>query len=96
MLDFFSVATSTLYSTSNEQPLVGIPEYVVNDEDKGDGDGDNSYVSNLTPYTGHTSFPNVQTDSSASIIDLPLVSKVFFFIYNKKVEFNRLLQKKKR
>ncbi|HEX5904521.1 MAG TPA: hypothetical protein VFY50_00570, partial [Candidatus Nitrosocosmicus sp.] len=93
MSDFFSVANSTLYSTSNEQPLIGIPE-CVNDEGKGDGDSDNSYyVKNITPYTGCTSFPNAQTDPSTNVIDLPLVSKVSFFIDKKKDEINRLLRK---
>ena len=90
MLDFSSVATSTLYSTSNEQPLVGISEYVNDNEGKGDKDVENSYVKSITPYTEHTSFPNALTEPRANVIDLPLVSKVSFFIDQKKDEISRL------
>jgi hypothetical protein len=109
MLDFFSVTTPSTfsslsysystssflmpYSTSNEQSFADTPEYV-SDKDEGDGDS-NSHVNSITPYSQHTSFSNVQMDPSANLIDVPLVSKIPFFIYQKKSEINRLLHKEK-
>jgi len=90
MLDFFPVVTSNLYSTSNEQLLSDIPEYV-NDECYGDSSQEKD-----TSDKRHASFPNVQMDPSANAIDVPLVSKIPFFIDQKKAEINKLLHIEKK
>jgi len=93
-LDFFSVTTSFSNSTSNEQSFIVTQDYV-NDNDEGYDDISNHVSSNI-PHTRYTNFPNFQTGQSASLIDLPLVSKVPLFIVQNKENINRLCKTKKK
>ena len=99
MLDLFSVPSSTVHSTSDEQPFVDLPEYVYSDKGEGKGqgedEGDNSHVNDMIQYAERITFTSVPKDPSVNLIDLPLISKVPFFIEQKKDEINRLVQKEK-
>lgn len=90
MLDFFSVTTCFSNSTSNEQSFVDIQKYFIDD---GKGYDSNCHIeSSSIPYTEHTSNRNVQNNPALNVIDLPLISKVPFFIDQNKKKIKRLLE----
>lgn len=84
MLDNFSTSSAT----SNIQ-ISNVLEF-------DDGDYDNYFRStgygqdSEMPYWRHTDFANSQSDQSIDSFDLPLVSKVSFFIDQRKGEIKRL------
>lgn len=91
MLDFFSVKNSSLgsYPNLNEQILEGMPE---RNKDNYKGDDNSNQANYIISYTEYSSISTVQKDPSVNDFDLPLVSKVSFFIDRKKAEINKLLE----
>ncbi|VFJ14344.1 helix-turn-helix domain-containing protein [Candidatus Nitrosocosmicus franklandus] len=91
ILDFFSVKNSSLgsYPNLNEQILEDMPE---RNKDSYKGDDNSNQANYIISYTEYSSISTVQKDPSVNEFDLPLVSKVSFFIDRKKAEINKLLE----